>query len=241
MPRQPRFTIPGIPQHVIQRGNNREPCFYADEDYLYYLETLKEALQRNDCELHAYVLMTNHVHLLITPHTEFGVSHVMQDCGRKYVRYINHTYNRSGTLWEGRFKSSLVDSDTYLLTCMRYIELNPLRAGMVDHPGEYRWSSYHVNAQGSADDVVTSHPVYVALGNNTDERMFVYRDLFRQLLDDDQVHAIRDALNGQLVYGREDFKDMIEKMTNRSTRKGKDGRPCIKEELQGYRVPSSFE
>jgi putative transposase len=236
MPRKPRFTIPGIPQHVIQRGNNREPCFYAVEDYRYYLDTLKEALQRNGSELHAYVLMTNHVHMLVTPLTEHGVSHVMQDLGRKYVRYINHTYKRSGTLWEGRFKSSLVDSDAYLLTCMRYIELNPVRAGMVAHPGEYAWSSYSTNAQGKDDDLISMHPIYALLGNDNETRQNFYRELFLQHLDSEQIHAIRDALNQQLVYGREDFKEKIEKMTKRQTRRGKDGRPSIKEARSEYVV-----
>ena len=145
MARKPRFNLPGVPQHVIQRGNNREPCFYGDGDYQRYLGDLREAADRNDCRLHAYVLMTNHVHLLVTPMAEHGVTHLMQDLGRKYVRYINHNYQRTGTLWEGRYKSSLIDSEAYLLVCMRYIELNPVRAGMVQHPGEYRWSSYNGN------------------------------------------------------------------------------------------------
>lgn len=234
MPRKPRFTIPGIPQHVIQRGNNREPCFYAEEDYRRYLGNLKEALLRNNCVLHAYVLMTNHVHLMITPFTEYGVSHVMQDLGRKYVRYINHTYKRSGTLWEGRFKASLVDSDAYLQTCMGYIELNPVRAGMVAHPGEYRWSSYGANAQGREEEIISMHPVYVALGEDKEDRQNTYRELFCQQLDSDQIHVIREALNQELVFGREDFKKKIEKMTNRQTYRGKDGRPCITESPASY-------
>lgn len=225
MPRQPRFTIPGIPQHVIQRGNNRQPCFYAEEDYRYYLDVLREAIQRNACELHAYVLMTNHVHLLITPTTEFGLSHVMQDLGRKYVRYINHTYKRTGTLWEGRFKSSLIDSNRYLLTCMRYIELNPVRAGMFVHPGEYNWSSFKTNAANKTDEIISMHPVYEELGKDSEKRCYAYRELFSLQLDDKEIHAIRDAINGQLVYGREDFKDKIERMIMRKTRRGKDGRP----------------
>ena len=220
MPRQPRFTIPGVPQHVIQRGNNRQPCFYTEEDYRYYLDVLKEAIQCNACELHAYVLMTNHVHLLVTPSTEFGLSHVMQDLGRKYVRYINHTYKRTGTLWEGRFKSSLVDSNDYLLTCMRYIELNPVRAGMVDYPGDYNWSSFNNNAADRTDEIITMHPVYQELGKNSEKRCYAYRELFRLQLDDKDIHAIRDAINGQLVYGREGFKDKVMRKKHR----GKDGR-----------------
>ena len=147
MPRKPRFNIVGIPQHVIQRGNNREPCFYSEQDYQRYLKDLSDSAKKHDCRIHAYVLMTNHVHLLVTPMVEHGISNMMQALGRRYVYYINKNYQRSGTLWEGRYKASLIDSERYLLTCMRYIELNPVRAKMVEHPGEYPWSSYQANAQ----------------------------------------------------------------------------------------------
>ena len=139
MPRKPRFNLIGIPQHVIQRGNNREPCFYAEQNYRRYLDDLREVAEKYRCRIHAYVLMTNHVHILVTPMVEYGISQMMQALGRRYVYYINMTYKRTGTLWEGRFKASLIDSDAYLLTCMRYIELNPIRANMVSHPGEYQW------------------------------------------------------------------------------------------------------
>ncbi len=166
MARKPRFTLPGIPQHLVQRGNNREPCFFAEADYRRYLDDLQTALDRNNCRLHAYVLMTNHVHLLITPMAEHGLSHLMQDVGRKYVRYINHSYRRSGTHWEGRYKSSLIDGEAYLLTCMRYIEINPVRVAMVAHPGEYPWSSYGANAYGRDSPAVSSHPLYQQLGRD---------------------------------------------------------------------------
>lgn len=228
MPRKPRFQLPGLPQHIIQRGNNREPCFYAEADYSRYLENLKEALARNQCALHAYVLMTNHVHLLVTPFKEHGVSHMMQDLGRKYVRYINHTYKRSGTLWEGRYKASLVDTEVYLLTCMRYIELNPVRANMVDHPGEYHWSSYAHNAQGRPSKLITPHPLYLALDDIEAFRRNAYRELFRVHMDYGMLHEIRDAVNQELVLGREDFKTKIEQMTQRQTRRGRDGRPPLR-------------
>ena len=135
MPRQPRFTIPGQPQHVIIRGNNRDPIFYADEDYGFYLEKLRQACEKHQCDVHAYVLMTNHVHLLITPHTENSLGKAIQMLGRYYVQYFNYSYKRTGTLWEGRYKATLIDSEAYLLTCYRYIELNPVRAeGMAEHP-----------------------------------------------------------------------------------------------------------
>jgi putative transposase len=229
MSRKLRFQLVGVPQHVIQRGNNREPCFHGDEDCQRYLGDLREALGRNRCRLHAYVLMTNHVHLLLTPMQEHGVSHLMQDLGRKYVRYINHTYRRTGTLWEGRYKSSLIDSDAYLLTCMRYIELNPVRARMVNHPGEYRWSSYAANAHGTSNLLLSPHPVYEELGTEDDARRHAYRELFRHHMDNDLLHAIREALNQEMVLGRDDFKDRIEQMTARQTRPGRNGRPRIAE------------
>jgi len=156
MARKPRFNVIGVPQHVIQRGNNREPCFFAEEDYRYYVECLEESAKKFGCLIHGYVLMTNHVHLLVTPQVDYGVSQMMQSVGRKYVRYINYQYRRTGTLWEGRYKASLVDSENYLLTCMRYIELNPVRAGMIELPGEYRWSSYSTNGYGKEDACITS-------------------------------------------------------------------------------------
>lgn len=234
MARQPRFTIPGIPQHIIQRGNNREPCFYAEEDYSRYRDDLIEAAKKNQANIHAYVFMTNHVHLLATPQHEHSITHMMQDLGRKYVRYINHTYKRTGTLWEGRFKASLVDSDTYLLTCMRYIELNPVRANMVSHPGEYRWSSYACNANGKNDALISPHLLYTELDKDTVQRQFAYRELFRMHLEADQIHSIRDALNQQLVLGRDDFKDKIEKMTNQQVRPKPLGRHRVEEDEAGY-------
>lgn len=225
MSRKPRFQLVGVPQHVIQRGNNREPCFHGAEDCQRYLGDLHEAAGRNHCRLHAYVLMTNHVHLLVTPMQEHGMPHLMQDLGRKYVRYINHTYRRTGTLWEGRYKSSLIDSDAYLLTCMRYIELNPVRARMVEHPGEYRWSSYAANAQGQANPLLSAHPLYEELGSEPEARRQAYRELFRHHMDNDLLHAIREALNQELVLGRDDFKDRIAQMTARQTRPGAIGRP----------------
>ena len=198
MSRKPRFTLPGVPRHVIQRGNNREPCFYAEQDYWRYLHDLKEAATHNQAAIHAYVLMTNHVHMLVTPGQPHSITHMMQDLGRKYVRYINHTYHRTGTLWEGRYKASLIDSEAYLLTCMQYIELNPLRGRMVSHPGEYCWSSYACNATGQPNPLVSPHPLYEALGNDAQQRQTAYRELFRMHMDHGQVHAIRKALNQEL-------------------------------------------
>lgn len=234
MPRKPRFVIPGIAQHIIQRGHNREPCFYAEDDYQRYLQELKTAINTNGAVLHAYVLMTNHVHLLVTPTSEHSISHFMQDLGRKYVKYINATYRRTGTLWEGRYKASLIDSEAYLLTCMRYIELNPVRAQMVEHPGDYHWSSYACNAQGKASALIVPHALYQSLGKALHQRQHAYRELFSSHVELNQLHDIRDALNQELVLGRDDFKDKIEQMTQRQTRKVKDGRPKIEESSSVY-------
>ena len=232
MARQPRFNLVGVSQHVIQRGNNREPCFYAEEDYRVYLDILEAFLQKYHCLLHAYVLMTNHVHLLVTPQREDAVSKVMQMLGAKYVRYINKAYKRTGTLWEGRYKASLVDSENYLLTCMRYIELNPVRAGMVEVPGEYKWSSYHRNAYGRSDMCITTHPVYDSLADSVEEKQSRYRALFSNALSYDQLHEIRSMLNQEMVLGRSRFKERIEKMVNRRIEPGKAGRPKV-EEIEG--------
>ncbi len=139
MARLSRFVLPGHPQHLIVRGNNRDPIFNADEDYHFYLDKLHDAAKKYQCDIHAYVLMTNHVHLLVTPHTEQGISKMIQMLGRYYVQNFNYTYCRSGTLREGRYKACLIGSEAYALTCYRYIELNPVRAGMVGHPAEYFW------------------------------------------------------------------------------------------------------
>lgn len=162
MARLPRFNVVGQPQHVIVRGNNREPIFYTEPDYHFYLEKLRQACQKHDCALHAYVLMTNHVHLLITPNSENGISKAMQMLGRYYVPYFNQAYQRTGTLWEGRYKATLIDSELYALSCYRYIELNPVRAGMVQHPSEYPWSSYRCNRRNLRGDCAA--PYYPATG-----------------------------------------------------------------------------
>jgi putative transposase len=157
MARLPRFVLPGQPQHVIVRGNNRTEIFCAEADYRFYLEKLQSACDKHCCEVHAYVLMTNHVYLLITPHEGQSLSKALQMLGRYSVQYFNDCYQRTGTLWEGRYKATLIDTEAYLLTCMRYIELNPVRAGMVSHPSQYLWSSYRQNALGQPDDLVTPH------------------------------------------------------------------------------------
>jgi putative transposase len=158
MPRKPRFYLPSIPAHIVQRGNCRQATFFGDDDYAAYLNWLYEGAKLHDCAIHAYVLMTNHVHLLITPQDSESISQLVQYVGRHYVTYVNHAYGKSGTLWEGRHKGCLISSDDYLLACMRYVELNPVRAGMVVSPGDYRWSSYRINASGGEHAAMTPHP-----------------------------------------------------------------------------------
>ena len=225
MPRKPRHYVGGMPCHIVQRGNNRSVCFFSDEDYYAYLEYLHDACQRYAVSLHAYVLMTNHTHLLMTPECKDGISLVMQSLGRRYVQYINHQYRRSGTLWEGRHKSSLVQADSYLLACYRYIELNPVRADMVVHPGDYRWSSYQANAMGESDKRLTTHPVYEALGQTRELRQHAYRELFSAALDKDMVHAIRIASRFSMPLGNHRFKTEIEQALNRKLGFTPRGRP----------------
>ena len=216
MARLPRFVIPDQPQHVIVRGNNREPIFLADEDYQFYLEKLEQACEKHECDLHAYVLMTNHVHLLITPHTEQGLSKVMQMIGRYYVQYFNYNYHRTGTLWEGRYKATLIDSERYLLTCYRYIELNPVRAkDMAEHPADYPWSSYRYNALGQENKLITPHEEYVKLASTTTERQQAYRDLFNHHLTQRTLTDIRQATNKAWILGSQHFKDKIKLQLNR--------------------------
>lgn len=215
MARLPRFALPGQPQHVIVRGNNRSEIFCADADYQFYLEKLKLACDKHACDVHAYVLMTNHVHLLITPHEEQGLSKTLQMLGRYYVQYFNYSYRRTGTLWEGRYKATLIDSEAYLLTCMRYIELNPVRADMVKHPSEYPWSSYHYNAHGQPNDLVKPHPEYPRLGKTDEARQAAYRQLFKHHLSESSMVEIREATNKAWVLGNDRFKQRIQEQLER--------------------------
>ncbi len=224
MARQPRIDLPGIAQHVIQRGNDRQPCFFRDIDRLRYLQDLREITLTRDCAVHAYVLMTNHVHLLVTPNEAGAISRVMQSLGRRYVRYINDAYGRTGTLWEGRYKSRLIADDAHLLRCYRYIELNPVRARMVTSADEYAWSSYRCNALGHADPLIRSHACYRRLGTTDGERQAAYRDLVQQAQDEDAAR-FSDHLRHQHPMGNERFRAAIEAQLGRSLTPGKRGRP----------------
>lgn len=178
MPRCARRIVPQVPLHITQRGVNRCPTFITDEDFAFYLWALRDASIGARCAVHSYVLMTNHVHLLLTPDSESGPATLMRSLGRRYVRRFNERYNRTGTLWEGRYRSAVVDSARYFFACSRYIEMNPLRAGLVDEPGAYEWSSFRYNAGGADDLVISPNPLYVALGAERDVQCAAYRALF---------------------------------------------------------------
>jgi putative transposase len=208
---------------VIQRGNNREALFYAEGDYRFYLEKLVAAAEKHSCDIHAYVLMTNHVHLLVTPRAEESIGKMMQMVGRYYVQFFNDSYERTGTLWEGRYKATLIDSEQYLLTCMRYIELNPVRADMVKHPAEYPWSSYRYNALGKEDPLVKPHGEYTRLGKTEQERHEAYRPLFRTRIPQMTLEAIREATNKAWVLGSDRFKRKMEKKLARPVQSGGHG------------------
>jgi len=225
MPRRARLVIPCIPWHIIQRGNNHGACFYDNSDYQYYLDTLAEQAVKYNCRIHAYCLMTNHVHLLLTPEQNRSAALLMKHLGQRYVQYINRSYQRSGTLWEGRFRSCLVQENNYVLACYRYIELNPVRAGMVSHPAEYRWTSYRVNGQGTYQNWLTPHAEYLALGRNAQLRLANYRSLFSSDIDPDLIAEIRTATNGNYALGSERFKTEVARMLQRRATPGKPGRP----------------
>lgn len=210
MPRRSRLALGGVAWHIIQRGNNRCACFYSDDDYHRYLDTLFEQSEIHECRIHAYVLMTNHVHLLLTPEHADGPGQLMKQLGQRNVQYINRTYRRSGTLWEGRYKSTLVQSAGYVLACYRYIELNPVRAGMVDHPGEYLWSSYGTNGQRMQGWKIEPHEEYLELGSTVQHRLNAYRSLFKSEIDPEIVDQIRKSTNSNYALGDDRFKDDIE-------------------------------
>lgn len=232
MPRKPRFYVPGAPVHAVQRGHNWSAVFFDDLDYLEYLRCLKQAADSCGCAVHAYVLMTNHVHLLLTPERTDSVGRLFQSLGRHYVRYVNDTYQRYGGLWEGRYKCNVIESQAYLLSCMRYIELNPVRAGMVDHPAEYRWSSYASNALGVSNAVLTQHPEYVTLGRLSGHRQSVYRGLFGAESDPDELALLRRALQTGTPLGNEKFKAEIEAILDIKVGFARRGRPRKNKPLQ---------
>ncbi|GJL76405.1 MAG TPA: transposase [Nitrosomonas nitrosa] len=225
MPRKRRFYLPGVPVHVFQRGYNRQPVFFEDEDYLAYLRFLKASADALDCLVHAYVLMTNHVHLLVTPKTADSISLLFQSIGRHFVPYINKTYQRRGSLWEGRHKGNILESEDYFLICMRYIEMNPVRVAMVEHPAQYRWSSYAANALGVDNAIVRPHELYLALDKTPETRQAAYRALFETAIHAGELDLIRASLHSGTPLGNEHFKRQIESVVGSRVGFSKRGRP----------------
>ena len=233
MARLGRYFLPDQPLHVIQRGNNRQAVFFSDEDYVHYRNWLAAAAARYGCAVHAYVLMTNHVHLLVTPRAADSLPRAMQALGRRYVRHVNTVYRRSGTLWEGRYRAAPIDSETYFLACCRYIELNPVRAGMVRGPRDYRWSSYRAHAQGASDPLVADHEIYRRIAKTTADRQTGYRALFRTALDDAFVEELRAATHGGWALGDARFKRQIAEALGRRVTPLPRGRPPRDKAEQG--------
>jgi putative transposase len=226
MARLGRYFLPDQPLHVIQRGNNRGAIFFAPGDYASYRDWLAAAAAEYGLQVHAYVLMTNHVHLLATPTRADSLPLVMQSLGRRYVRHVNAAYRRSGTLWEGRYRAAPIDSEAYFLDCCRYIELNPVRARMTAHPRDYRWSSYRAHARGAPDALVSDHAIYRALGRGPAARQEAYRALFRTRLDGEFIDALRHATNGGWALGDPRFKQQIAKALGRRVTPLPKGRPA---------------
>ena len=216
--------LPDVPVHVVHRGNNRQACFHAEGDRAFYLFHLRRLLLETRCSLHAYCLMTNHVHLLLTSDETTGCAHLMKRVAQLHSQYINRTYGRSGSLWEGRFRSCLVQSEEYLLACYRYVEANPVRAQLCANPREHEWSSYRTNAEGAPDAAITPHEEYRRLGLTSTARRAAYVELF----DDPRycrTEEIRKATNGNFALGGDSFKRRIAKLLGRRVDIGQPGRP----------------
>lgn len=225
MARLPRLTVPGYPHHIIQRGNNRQAIFASDADYEMLLSLLDEHARQHGVALHAYVLMSNHFHLLATPAEAEGIPQMMQAVGRRYVRYFNQRQERTGTLWEGRYRSTLIQAERYLMACMVYLDLNPVRAGMVADPADYRWSSHPHYLGRQSDRVVTPHPMYWELGNTPFSREAAYGDLVRAGISHDQQRALTDSALRGWALGEPDYVANLQKRTQRRVAKAQAGRP----------------
>lgn len=219
MSRHPRLVIPGVALHVRQRGNDRQNCFRHDNDRLVYLSMLRDLSRLRRCAVHAYCLMTNHVHLLLTPADEVGCALMMRDLGRCYAAYFNRRYEKSGALWERPFRSCLVDSADYVIACYRYIERNPVRAQMVAQPGDYPWSSYASNACLRSDSIVEPHAEYLALGHDEVSRPRAYRDLLGEKEVADSLKALREATDAGFPLVGVRLKSELEKVGARLERR----------------------
>ncbi len=218
MSRLPRIVVPDQPLHIIHRGNNRQDIFESESDMTRIKEDIALSLSKTNCSLHAYVIMTNHLHLLLTPKNKKQLAAFMQSMTNRYVRYVNAKKQRTGTIWEGRFKSCLIDSDHYLFTLYQYIEMNPLKANMVDHIADYRWSSYGHNALGQTDPLITEHKLYNDLGANLEQRCGGYSAMFERPNTLEQARAITEATMRGEVYGGDGFHHKIGRLISRSTK-----------------------
>jgi len=229
MPNRPRLFLPNTPLHIVQRGHDRNAIFSAPKDYRYYLENLTDERRRLNVKLFAYCLMTNHVHLIIAPGARVeNVSRLMKVVGGRQTRYFNRLENRSGTLWEGRFKASLIDSDAYLLACYRYVDLNPVRASMVDSPADYQWSSYREHVDLDDTTYVDESSTFLALAQSRQRRRQAYESFVSQGIKEAEIATIRDAVQRNQLTGNPDFVQQIEKQTGRRIESRGQGRPIFR-------------
>ncbi|MBL0122432.1 MAG: transposase [Betaproteobacteria bacterium] len=234
MARLPRYVLPGQPQHIIQRGNNRQVIFAAEADYQFFRDALVEAAGRCGLAVHAYVWMPNHIHLLATPTYEDSISKTFQSAGRKYAQYFNFTYRRSGTLWAGRYRATVVDTEHYFLRVMGYIEQNPVRAGMVSHPRDYPWSSHRKYAYGEDGanlNWLIEHDEYLKLGRDTAARKVAYRELFRGEIEADVLASIRDCTHKGWALGDTRFREEISGLSDRRAAPAARGRPRVQDTI----------
>ncbi|GLS26098.1 transposase [Marinibactrum halimedae] len=225
MPRLPRLNLIDIPQHIVQVGHNNLPCFFEDDDYEFYLQSLKVAADQYEVHVHAYVLLSSMVQIVATPRIPNGISSMMQSLGRRYVQYVNHKYRRSGTIWGGRYKSSLVDSDAYLLSCYRYVECKPMFEGVVDEPGDYPWSSFDHHSSLQTNQLIRDHRLYLEMGETPQERATAYRSSFRYEFDPRLLEYIAETIKLGQVLGGDQFKERIERIAKQRVRPLKRGRP----------------
>jgi putative transposase len=228
MPRRARLRIAGLPLHIVHRGNNRGSCFFHESDYRRYLAKLAECAKRFDCQVHAYVLMTNHVHLLATPAEPAAISWFMKRLAQDHAQHVNRTYGRTGAVWENRYYSSFVDSESYLLRCYRYIESNPLRADMVRHPAEYAWSSFPANALGYPSAFLTPHSIYLGIDTKPETRQAAYRALFDNPLSANDLETIRAATRGGRAMGSGEFLQGLKQQLGQHVGTKARGRPRCK-------------
>ncbi len=231
MARLPRLTLPGYPHHVIQRGNNRQAIFAKPADYQRLLDLLDDNARQFEVAIHAYVLMSNHFHLLVTPQSSDGLPQMMQAVGRRYVRYFNDSQQRSGTLWEGRYRSTLIQTDRYLLACMAYIDLNPVRAGLVAQAADYPWTSHGHYIGRNLDKLVTPHPLVWELGNTPFAREAAYAELVQAGINPVHQSALTQATLSGWALGEPDFVADLQKRTQRRVAKGQAGRPLAGKNL----------